>query len=151
MNVGARMAIPHPPDHLLITVCIPRVSRMLAAAAAFTRNLGSNTIQEEATLRQVCSPRIGMPLNTKNPISGQKVPGSLVSALTVSDVHCINSFIKLFVGHGRLCRLPNCNRNAFFDRRINELREWCSDEHMQCEVHISLHNSALSYLLLGLR
>ncbi|KAN0113632.1 hypothetical protein V8E52_007558 [Russula decolorans] len=30
-----------------------------------------------------------------------------------------------------LCRIPGCNNRAFYDRRVNELREWCSDQHMQ--------------------
>ena len=70
----------------MATVCMPRVGRILAAAATFkfTRNLESNSIQEEATLPQICNPRIGVPLATKN-MSCQKVPGALVLALTVSD------------------------------------------------------------------
>ena len=35
---------------------------------------------------------------------------------------------------GPLCSFPRCPRRAFFDRRVNELREWCSDEHMRCAL-----------------
>jgi len=37
-------------------------------------------------------------------------------------------------GHRRLCRYSNCNRYVFLDRRVNEYREWCSDEHMRAAV-----------------
>ena len=38
------------------------------------------------------------------------------------------------------------------DRRINERREWCSDEHMQCALRIYYYYyRLLSYLYLGLR
>ena len=50
-----------------------------------------------------------------------------------------------------ICRFPRCNNPAFFDRRVNELREWCSDGHMRCAVRIYLHNPVLSYLPLGPR
>jgi hypothetical protein len=87
MSVRARTVIPHPLDHLLIAaVCMPRVARILAAATTLTRNLESNPIQEEDTLPQICNPMIGTAPNTKNAIFGQKVPGTLMSALTVSDL-----------------------------------------------------------------
>lgn len=50
-----------------------------------------------------------------------------------------------------LCRFPRCNKAVFFDRRVNEPREWCSHEHMQSAVHICFHNPVLSYLSLELR
>ncbi|KAF8486289.1 hypothetical protein DFH94DRAFT_712180 [Russula ochroleuca] len=34
----------------------------------------------------------------------------------------------------RLCRIPHCNNPAFFDRRVDEFREWCSDKHMQLAI-----------------
>ncbi|KAI0281839.1 hypothetical protein BGY98DRAFT_178013 [Russula aff. rugulosa BPL654] len=34
----------------------------------------------------------------------------------------------------RLCRFPRCTRVVFFDRRVNEYREWCSDQHMQAAI-----------------
>ena len=36
----------------------------------------------------------------------------------------------------------------FFDRRVNEFREWCSEQHMQCVVLNYHHNPVLSYLFL---
>jgi hypothetical protein len=30
------------------------------------------------------------------------------------------------------CRFPDCRRRPYFDRRVNEFREWCSDEHLRC-------------------
>jgi hypothetical protein len=30
-----------------------------------------------------------------------------------------------------LCRFPRCNNPVFFDTRVNEYREWCSDQHMR--------------------
>ncbi|KAF8492538.1 hypothetical protein F5888DRAFT_888921 [Russula emetica] len=54
-------------------------------------------------------------------------------------------------GSNPLCRYPRCTRIAFFDRRVNERREWCSDEHMQYVVPIYHHNLVLSYLPLGLQ
>ncbi|KAH9992194.1 hypothetical protein BJV74DRAFT_834813 [Russula compacta] len=48
---------------------------------------------------------------------------------------CWTSFLlfdDLFVGPA--CRLPHCNNPVFFDRRVNELREWCSDEHMRAAM-----------------
>lgn len=87
MSVRARMVIPHPPERLLIAaVCMPRVGHILAAATTLTRNLESNPIQEEATLPQICNPTMGTAPNTKHAIFGQKVPGALMSALTVSDL-----------------------------------------------------------------
>ena len=80
------MATPQPPHHRLIaTVCMRRVGRILAAVATFTRNLEFNPIKEEATLPRICNPRIGTPLNTKDPIFGQKVPAALLLVITVSD------------------------------------------------------------------
>ena len=35
-----------------------------------------------------------------------------------------------------VCRYPRCNSRVFFDDRVNELREWCSDDHMLCVVRI---------------
>lgn len=85
MSVRARTVIPHPPGHLLIAaVCMPRVGCILVAATTLTRNLESNPIQEEAILPQICNP--GTAPNTKNAIFGQKVPGAVMSALTVSDL-----------------------------------------------------------------
>jgi hypothetical protein len=46
---------------------------------------------------------------------------------------------------GPKCRYPGCNNYVFFDRRVNELREWCSDEHMGCES-LSTKIAELSYL-----
>jgi hypothetical protein len=48
-----------------------------------------------------------------------------------------------------VCRLPDCDYPVFFDRRVNEHREWCSDQHMRCAF--DLHNPVLSYLPLGMR
>jgi hypothetical protein len=33
-----------------------------------------------------------------------------------------------------LCRYPGCGYTVFMDTRVQELREWCSDEHMQAAV-----------------
>ncbi|KAI0268479.1 hypothetical protein BGY98DRAFT_337408 [Russula aff. rugulosa BPL654] len=40
------------------------------------------------------------------------------------------------MGNARLqiCRYPRCNVRVFFDRRVDELREWCSDQHMMAAV-----------------
>jgi hypothetical protein len=51
---------------------------------------------------------------------------------------------------GPRCRYPGCDNFIFFDRRVNELREWCSDEHMQCES-FSTKIAELSYLFSVLR
>jgi len=32
--------------------------------------------------------------------------------------------------HSSMCRFAGCFKQTFFDRRVNELREWCSDQHM---------------------
>lgn len=47
--------------------------------------------------------------------------------------------------HYPICRMPGCNYPAFVDGRVNERREWCSNEHMQSAIHIYLHNPVLSY------
>jgi hypothetical protein len=62
----------------------------------------------------------------------------------------LSLYIELFVGP-RICRFHRCNNQVLFDRRINELREWCGDQHMQYVVRIYLHNPVLSYLLLAKR
>ncbi|KAF8486287.1 hypothetical protein DFH94DRAFT_178676 [Russula ochroleuca] len=36
--------------------------------------------------------------------------------------------------HTPLCRIPHCSNPVFFDRQVNELREWCSDKHMQLAI-----------------
>jgi hypothetical protein len=50
----------------------------------------------------------------------------------VGGKQCIDSMylflVELFVAPE--CRLPGCNRRVFYDRRVSELREWCSDQHM---------------------
>jgi len=33
-----------------------------------------------------------------------------------------------------VCRYPRCNNPVFFDRRVNEFQEWCSEEHMQAAM-----------------
>jgi len=33
-------------------------------------------------------------------------------------------------GYPRRCRYPGCNNNVFFDRQVNEYREWCGEQHM---------------------
>jgi hypothetical protein len=53
--------------------------------------------------------------------------------------------------HRPKCRFRGCNNPTFFDRRAEELREWCSDEHMRCAVRFDFHNPGLSYPPLGLR
>ncbi|KAF8492544.1 hypothetical protein F5888DRAFT_889322 [Russula emetica] len=53
-------------------------------------------------------------------------------------------------GYKPLCRYPRCGHHVFFDRRVNELREWCSDQHMQCVAPIH-HNPVLPYLPLGMQ
>ncbi|KAI0298055.1 hypothetical protein B0F90DRAFT_1736003 [Multifurca ochricompacta] len=40
-----------------------------------------------------------------------------------------------------ICRMPGCNRPVFFDRRVNERREWCSDQHMQTALRQGLEKS----------
>jgi len=40
--------------------------------------------------------------------------------------------VELFVAP--LCQYPLCERHVFFDRRINEDREWRSDRHMMMAV-----------------
>ncbi|KAI0289091.1 hypothetical protein BC826DRAFT_1034300 [Russula brevipes] len=32
------------------------------------------------------------------------------------------------------CRFPGCGRRGFFDRRVNEVREWCGDGHMRAAI-----------------
>ena len=58
-------------------------------------------------------------------------------------------FDELFIGPK--CRYPGCNNYVFFDRTVNELREWCSDEHMRCAVYLHLNDSELAYISLGLQ
>ena len=38
------------------------------------------------------------------------------------------------------CRYPHCRNRVFLDRRVYELREWCSEQHMQCVVRVYLRN-----------
>jgi len=40
--------------------------------------------------------------------------------------------------HRPKCRYPGCNNYVFFDRRVNELREFCSDEHMGAAIQRGL-------------
>ena len=55
----------------------------------------------------------------------------LVEVLLVTNAFDSSSS-SAFVGPP--CRYPNCNNPVFFDRRADELREWCSDQHMMCVV-----------------
>ena len=36
--------------------------------------------------------------------------------------------VELFVAPK--CRFPGCGTPVFFDRRVSEYREWCSNEHL---------------------
>ncbi|KAF8489968.1 hypothetical protein F5888DRAFT_1140140 [Russula emetica] len=48
---------------------------------------------------------------------------------------CIDSlylFLEPFVAPK--CRFSGCNTPVFFDRRVDEYREWCSDEHLMLAV-----------------
>jgi len=46
---------------------------------------------------------------------------------------------------GPQCRYPSCYDFAFVDPRVNELREWCSDNHMRCAVQLISNNPELAY------
>jgi len=83
-------------------------------------------------------------------IFGPKVLIALLWPVTVSNVVDLASlsFDELFIGPK--CRYPGCNNYVFFDRRVNELREWCSDEHMGCAVYLHPNDSEVAYIPLGL-
>ena len=64
----------------------------------------------------------------------------------------VSLFDELFVGHvttDRICRLRHCRRAVFLDTRVNEYREWCSDEHMRCAVQFHKHSLELAYFPIG--
>ncbi len=156
MSVRAHMAIHHPPHHLLRTASYigQAVRQILAAAAIFTRSPEVNPILEEATLLQIRNIRIGTSLDTTSTIIGIKflLGALLLPAIVVSSAcnFVLSLYIELFVGP-RTCRFHGCNNPVLFDRRINELREWCGDRHMQYVVRIYLYNPVSSYLLLAKR
>ena len=86
---------------------------------------------------------------TRSMSIGQGVAQALLRAPPVSNPSDLYLFlVELFVG-SPTCRFPGCNRPTLFDRRVNEMREWCS-EHMRCAVRICLQNPFLSYYLLPL-
>jgi hypothetical protein len=39
---------------------------------------------------------------------------------------------------GRICRLRYCGNPVFHDPRVNEFREWCSDEHMRAGIETGI-------------
>ena len=116
----------------------------MEAATAITCHL------EEATILRDL--RIGNLLDmTEDTIPGQsrqKDPHTHLQTLIVSNASdFVSLLLSSFVAHS--CRIPQCNNPAFFDKRVNEFREWCSDKHMQFVVRIYLHNPVFSYLPLG--
>ena len=151
------MATPQPQGHLLIVSdCMWRPPvRILVAAARFTRcspEFNPSPIMKGATPLQLRHLRTGILLYMMNDtILGQKVHPITLRALLVTCVFDfkISSLISSFVES--ICRYPRCGQHAFFDRRVNELREWCSDQHMQCVVPIYHQSPVLSYLSLGLQ
>ena len=71
---------------------------------------------------------------TRGTVLVQKLPPEHLWALLVTNAFdfIISSLLSAFVGL-QTCRYPRCSRPVFFDRRVDELREWC-EQHMMCVV-----------------